>query len=78
MAQETIYIVQAFKAGKRGALAAEPPIRARDEHHAKLRAEKLAETRLGVIAYAIEGDPTTEDFDPPRVLFRAGSTPEMD
>jgi hypothetical protein len=78
MARETIYIVQAFQAGARGALAAEPPIRARDANHAKMRAEKLAETRLGVIAYAIEGDPVTEDYDPPRVLFTAGKTPEMD
>jgi hypothetical protein len=78
MSRQTRYIVQAFKAGARGKLIAEPQIGARSAENAIMRAEKLAPTRAGVMAYSIESDPEMGDFDEPKVLFRAGTVPEME
>lgn len=41
-------------------------------------AEKLASSKLGVVAYATAGDAETGDYDEePQILFRAGRLPEQ-
>lgn len=76
MAIETIYIVQAFKAGARGGLKAEPPSSARNEAMAIRTAERLATAKAGVVAFSTSGDAETGEFDDePKILFRFGRLP---
>ncbi len=77
MAQETVYIVQAFRAGRGARLIAEPSVACKSEMTARRTAERLAQTRVGVIAWSRTGDAELGDFDEdPVVLFRAGRLPE--
>lgn len=73
---KTQFIVQAFRAGKRGALVAEPAILASSAANARLRAEKMAERKAGVVAYQMTADPDAGDYGDPIVLARFGETPE--
>ncbi|MCJ8144790.1 hypothetical protein MKI84_17860 [Ancylobacter sp. A5.8] len=76
MAIETIYIVQSFKAGMRGALRADQPTRARTGEMAIRTAERLAANKAGVVAFAMTGDAESGDYDEePVILFRAGRLP---
>jgi hypothetical protein len=41
-------------------------------------AEKMAPSKLGVVAYSTSGDPESGDYDEePDILFRSGRLPEM-
>lgn len=76
MAIETIYVVQAFKAGARGGLRAEPASSARNEAMAIRTAERLALAKAGVVAFATSGDAESGEFDDnPKILFKAGRLP---
>lgn len=75
MAQVTYFVVQAFQKGSRGALVADAPVMAQSADGAKRRAQHLAHTRAGVIAFSRTGDPATGDFDEAEVLFSSGSLP---
>ncbi|HSI42158.1 MAG TPA: hypothetical protein VLA00_16565 [Xanthobacteraceae bacterium] len=76
MAIQTIYVIQAFKAGPRGGLRAEPPSSARNSAMAIRTAERLAGTKAGVVAFATTGDAETGDFDnEPEILFKSGRLP---
>jgi hypothetical protein len=73
MSRETIYLVQAFKAGKGTRLAAETPIRCKSSESARRTAERLALTKEGVVAFATSGDAEAGDYDEePTVIFKAG------
>jgi hypothetical protein len=74
---KTFYVVQPFSKGKRGALKADLPIQVSSEGSAIRRAESLAETKVGVLAFSQSGDPEMGDFDEPVVLARHGEVPEM-
>ncbi len=76
MVRETVYLVQAFTAGKGTRLTADPPVRCRSLEIARKRAEALAPSRTGVVAFATSGDAELGDYDDePTIIFRAGRLP---
>ncbi len=76
MARETVYLVQAFNAGKGGNLKADAPIPCRTVEGARRTAERLALSKLGVVAFSSSGDAEMGDYDDePTVFFRAGQVP---
>ena len=73
MAREIIYLVQAFKAGRGARLIADAPIRCRSSDAACRRAEALAMTRAGVVAFTTSADVELGEYDDePEILFKAG------
>jgi hypothetical protein len=76
MARETIYLVQAFNAGKGGRLKPDSPIVCKSADGALRTAERLAPNKLGVVAFSSTGDPEMGDYDDePMVFFRKGQLP---
>ena len=76
MARETIYLVQAFSAGKGTRLTADTPVRCRSPEIARKRAEDLAPNRAGVVAFSTSGDAELGDYDDePTIIFKAGRLP---
>jgi hypothetical protein len=76
MARETTYIVQGFNAGKGGHLKADSPIICKSEGAALRTAERLALSKLAVVAFSSAGDPEMGDYDDePKVFFRKGDLP---
>jgi hypothetical protein len=76
MARETLYLVQAFTAGKGTRLTADAPVRCRTAEIARKRAEDLVSTRAGVVAFSTSGDAELGDYDDePTILFKAGRLP---
>jgi hypothetical protein len=76
MTRETIYLVQAFEAGKGNRLSADPPIRCKSSESARRRAEILAVTKVGVVAFATSGDAELGDYDEePTIIFKCGRLP---
>jgi len=74
---ETIYVVQGFKAGKRGRTEAMTPLSFKTELEARRRAVRMGETCLGVIAFAQSANPETGDYSDPIMLESIGAVPEM-
>ena len=76
MVRETCYFVQAFNAGRGENLKTDAPIACKTETSALRTAERLASSKLGVVAFSSSGDPETGDYDDePTVLFRSGQVP---
>lgn len=76
MSRETVYIVQAYVAGRGQALKAEPQVGCQSAEEARRKAERLAPLRLGVVAFAASADIEMGDYDDnPVVLFKAGALP---
>jgi hypothetical protein len=76
MARETVYLVQAFNTGKGDQLKADAPIPCKSAAGALRTAERLALTKLGVVAFSSSGDAEMGDYDEePTVFFRAGRMP---
>jgi hypothetical protein len=76
MARETSYFVQSFNAGKGGNLKADAPIACKSATGAVRTAERLALSKLGVVAFSSTGDPEMGDYDDePTVIFRNGQLP---
>ena len=76
MAREISYFVQAFGAGRGGSLKADAPVACKTASGALRAAERLALTKLGVIAFSSAGDAEMGDYDDePTVIFRKGETP---
>ena len=70
MARETTYFVQAFNAGKGGNLKADAPIACKSATGALRTAERLALSKLGVVAFSSTGDPEMGDYDDePAIIF---------
>jgi hypothetical protein len=57
MARETSYFVQPFNAGKGGNLKPDAPIACKTANGALRTAERLALSKLGVVAFSSTGDP---------------------
>ena len=77
MARQTAYIVQSFAMGRGTALKADRPIPCKSADAARRMAERLATTKLGVVAFSSSGDAELGEFDDqPTILFRAGQLPE--
>jgi hypothetical protein len=76
MARQTNYVVQTYVAGRGAGLKSEPTVSCKTPEAAKQMAERLSETKLGVVAFSTSGDPDTGDYDEePTMLFRAGRLP---
>ena len=76
MARETAYIVQAFIAGRGAGLKAEKPVPCKSGEAARRMAERMADTKLGVVAFSTTGDAETGDYDDqPVIFFKAGRLP---
>src|SRR5690242_17016705 len=76
MARETIYLVQAFRAGRGARLSADPPIRCKSSDSAWKAAERLAPTTAGADACSTSGDAEFGDYDEqPTIIFKAGRLP---
>ena len=76
MAQETVYILQTYVAGRGKGLKAEPQVGCKTAEEARRKAERLAPNRLGVIAFAATADVEMGDYDDnPTILFKAGRLP---
>lgn len=74
---ETIYVVQGFESGKRGALVPLQAIAFPTETQARSRAERLAQTCDGVLAIAQAADIETGDYADPVILMSIGRVPEI-
>ncbi len=78
MARETLFLVQAFSAGKGTRLTADTPVRCRSSEVALKRAQDLAPTRAGVVAFSTSGDAELGDYDDePTILFKTGRLPSL-
>jgi len=76
MATETVYIVQAYIAGRGKALRAESQIGCKNAEEARRKAERLAPLRLGVVAFSTSADVELGDYDEnPNILFKSGQLP---
>jgi hypothetical protein len=76
MARETIYFVQSFNAGKGSDRKADAPIACKSATGAVRTAERLASSKLGVVAFSSTGDAEMGDYDDePTVIFRKGQFP---
>ena len=76
MARQTSYFVQAFNVGRGENLKTDAPIACKTQTSALRTAERLASSKLGVVAFSSTGDPETGDYDDePTVLFRSGQVP---
>jgi hypothetical protein len=76
MAKETVYLMQAYIAGRGKALKAEPTVGCKTAEEARRKAERLAPLRLGVVAYSVAADVEMGDYDEtPTILFKAGQLP---
>jgi hypothetical protein len=76
MTRETVYVVQAYRAGKGVRVIADTPIRCKSPEAALRTAERLAATKAGVVAFATSGDLELGEYDDePTVLFRMGRLP---
>lgn len=76
MPRETIYLVQAYTQGKRARLNADTPIRCKSPETARKTAERLATTKVGVVAFSTSGDVELGEYDDePVVFFKAGRLP---
>ena len=78
MTRETAYIVQAYNIGKGNRLKADTPIPCKSADIARRTAERLAQTKLGVVAFSSSGDQELGEYDDePVVIFKAGRLPEQ-
>jgi hypothetical protein len=78
MARETIHLVQAFSIGKGNRLRPDTPIPCKSAEAARRTAERLAQTKAGVVAFSTSGDQELGEFDDqPDVIFKTGQLPEQ-
>ncbi|HEY4941765.1 MAG TPA: hypothetical protein VII56_10080 [Rhizomicrobium sp.] len=76
MARETAHFVIAYQAGRGNALKPDKPVPCKSADAARRLAERMAPTRLGVVALSSSGDAELGDFDDePAVLFKCGRLP---
>lgn len=76
MAKETVYIVQAYRAGRGKSLKPEQQMGCKNAEEARRKAERLGPLREGVVAFAATADVEMGDYDEnPVILFKAGRLP---
>lgn len=76
MTRETVHIVQAYIAGRGNRLKAETPVPCKSAEAACRTAERLAQTKLGVVAFSSSGDQELGEYDDePIIIFKAGRLP---
>jgi hypothetical protein len=76
MARETVFIVQSYGPGRGAALKPDQAVPCKSADAARRMAERLAETKLGVVAFSTSGDVDLGEFDDqPVIIFKAGQLP---
>ena len=76
MTRETVYLVQAFTQGKGQSLKGDAPIPCKSAEGARRTAERLASSKVGVVAFSSSGDAETGDYDDePTIILRIGRLP---
>lgn len=76
MTRETVYLVQAFTQGKGQNLKGDVPVPCKTAEGARRTAERLAATKIGVVAFSSSGDAETGDYDDePTIILRIGRLP---
>ena len=76
MAKETVFILQAYVAGRGKNLKAEQQIGCKTAEEARRKAERLAPLREGVVAFAATADVEMGDYDEnPVIIFKSGRLP---
>ena len=76
MARQTVHIVQSYVAGKGGRLKADIPVPCKSAEAALRTAERLAQTKVGVVAFSSSGDQELGEYDDdPVIIFKAGQLP---
>ncbi|NIJ49080.1 hypothetical protein [Rhizomicrobium electricum] len=76
MARETVHIVQAYVAGKGNRLRPDTPVPCKSAEAALRTAERLSNTKLGVVAFSSSGDPELGEYDDePTIIFKFGRLP---
>jgi hypothetical protein len=78
VARETVYLVQAFSAGRGSSLKADTPIRCRSADAARRTAERLVPAKAGVVALSSAADAELGEYDEePTIIFKAGRLPAV-
>lgn len=76
MSRETVHVVQSYVAGKGNRLKADAPVPCKSADAARRTAERLAQTKIGVIAFSSSGDQELGEYDDvPIIIFKAGRLP---
>jgi hypothetical protein len=76
MTRQTVYVVQTYNPGKGNRLKADPPVPCKSADAARRKAELLAETKCGVVAFSSSGDAELGDYDDePVIIFKTGRLP---
>jgi hypothetical protein len=74
--RETVHIVQTYVAGKGNRLKADTPVPCKSAETAQRTAERLAQTKIGVVAFSSSGDQELGEYDDePVIIFKAGRLP---
>lgn len=74
-AKITYYVVQSFSKAKRG-VEIDQPMEMRTEVQARRTAERLAATKVGVIAFSRTGSPSTGEWEPAVIIVQYGNVSE--
>ncbi len=78
MTRETIYVVQAYNAGKGNRLKADAPVPCKSAETARRTGERLALTKIGVVAFSSSGDQELGEYDDePVIIFKTGRLPQQ-
>lgn len=78
MARETVFLIQAFMLDNRKRLKPEKGVPCKSADAARRMAERMADSKTGVVALASTGDSELGDYDEePVIIFRAGQLPEQ-
>jgi hypothetical protein len=76
MARQTVYIVQAYVAGRGNRLKADTPVSCKSAEAARRAAERLADTKTGVVAFSSSADQELGEYDAePVIIFKSGRLP---
>ena len=77
MTRETAFIVQSFGGSRSNGLKADRQILCKTADAARRMAERLAATKMGVVAFSTSGDADLGEFDDqPVILFKSGQLPD--
>jgi hypothetical protein len=78
MSRETVHVVQSYVAGKGNRLKADTPVPCKSAEAARRTAERLAQTKIGVIAFSSSGDQELGEYDDePIIIFKTGRLPSQ-
>jgi hypothetical protein len=78
LARKTVHIVQAYDAGRGNRLKADAPVPCKSAETARRTAERLAQTKLGVVAFSSSGDQELGEYDDePVIILKTGRLPKQ-